>query len=110
MDVRPIVPPRRSHVGAILPEHVIVHELQGVLCRSVASIAAPGIGFQTRKPLRSDQDHTDASFIRYVPLHGDVPSRRVVLAWRRSFTRYEAIAALRNEVYACRLVGVQRLT
>ena len=63
-----------------------------------------------RKPLRSDQDHTDASFIRYVPFKGDVPSRRVVLAWRRSFTRYEAIAALRNEVYACRLVGVQRLT
>ena len=25
-----------------------------------------------------------------------VPTRRVVLAWRRSFTRYEAIAALRR--------------
>jgi LysR family hydrogen peroxide-inducible transcriptional activator len=39
-----------------------------------------------------------------------VPSRRVVLAWRRSFTRYEAIAALRNAVYACELRGVKRLT
>ncbi len=38
------------------------------------------------------------------------PSRRVVLAWRRSFTRYEAIAALRNAVYACELTGVQLLT
>jgi LysR family transcriptional regulator, hydrogen peroxide-inducible genes activator len=34
----------------------------------------------------------------------------VVLAWRRSFTRYEAIAALRNAIYGCPLVGVTRLT
>ena len=39
-----------------------------------------------------------------------VPTRRVVLAWRRSFTRYEAIAALRNAIYACELKGVKRLT
>ena len=52
----------------------------------------------------------DASYIRYVPFVGDAPSRRVVLAWRRSFTRYEAIAALRNAVYACELPGVTRLT
>jgi LysR family hydrogen peroxide-inducible transcriptional activator len=36
--------------------------------------------------------------------------RRVVLAWRRSFTRYEAIAALRNAIYACPLPGAIRLT
>jgi LysR family hydrogen peroxide-inducible transcriptional activator len=36
--------------------------------------------------------------------------RRVVLAWRRSFTRYEAIAALRNSIYACELPGVKRLS
>ena len=39
-----------------------------------------------------------------------VPTRRVVLAWRRTFTRYEAIAALRNAIYACELRGVKRLT
>jgi len=39
-----------------------------------------------------------------------VPTRRVVLAWRRSFPRYEAIAALRNAVYACALEGVTRLS
>ena len=39
-----------------------------------------------------------------------VPTRRVVLAWRRSFTRYEAIVALRNAVYACKLDGVARLS
>ena len=46
--------------------------------------------------------------VRYIPFAPPVPTRRVVLAWRRSFTRYEAIAALRNAVYACPLDGVTR--
>ena len=46
-----------------------------------------------------------------LPKYGSPPPmRRVVLAWRRSFTRYEAIAALRNAVYACELPGVTRLS
>ena len=50
------------------------------------------------------------SYITYLPFDGHEPTRRVVLAWRRSFTRYEAIAALRNAVYACALPGVARLS
>lgn len=50
------------------------------------------------------------AYVRYIPLAGEPPSRRVVLVWRRSFTRYEAIAALRNAVYACELRGCRRLT
>jgi LysR family hydrogen peroxide-inducible transcriptional activator len=46
----------------------------------------------------------------YLPFETPVPTRRVVLAWRRSFTRYEAIAALRNAVYACALDGATRLS
>ena len=46
----------------------------------------------------------------YVPFSPPPPTRRVVLAWRRTFTRYEAIAALRNAIYACELPGVKRLT
>lgn len=52
--------------------------------------------------------------VRYLPVRdgaeGPPPTRRVVLAWRRSFTRYEAIAALRNAIYACELPGVTRLS
>jgi LysR family transcriptional regulator, hydrogen peroxide-inducible genes activator len=49
-------------------------------------------------------------YVRYIPFKGEPPTRRVVLAWRRSFTRYEAIAALRNAVYACELPGAKRLS
>ncbi len=52
----------------------------------------------------------DKAYVRYLPFAGEPPMRRVVLAWRRSFTRYEAIAALRNAVYACELPGVKRLS
>ena len=52
----------------------------------------------------------EPALIKYLPFTGHVPSRRVVLAWRRSFTRYEAIAALRNAIYACELPGVVRLS
>ena len=55
-----------------------------------------------------------AAPVRYLPVvdahGGPPPPRRVVLAWRRSFTRYEAIAALRNAIYACPLTGVTRLS
>jgi LysR family hydrogen peroxide-inducible transcriptional activator len=53
------------------------------------------------------------TYVRYLPIvEGDdaPPTRRVVLAWRRSFTRYEAIAALRNAIVASDLPGVHRLT
>ena len=47
-------------------------------------------------------------FIQYLPFAQEAPTRRVVLVWRRSFTRYEAMAELRNAVYACALPGVLR--
>jgi LysR family transcriptional regulator, hydrogen peroxide-inducible genes activator len=67
--------------------------------KTVTKLAAP----QLAQALEGE------SFVRYIPFSGDVPTRRVVLVWRRSFTRYEAIAALRNAIMACELAGVQRL-
>ena len=52
----------------------------------------------------------EAPLVTYLPFVGHIPSRRVVLVWRRSFTRYEAVAALRNAIYACELPGVTRLS
>jgi LysR family hydrogen peroxide-inducible transcriptional activator len=66
----------------------------------------PKEALQTR-PSRRMEDH---AFVKYIPFDGDPPVRRVVLAWRRSYTRYEAIADLRNSIYACELPGVKRLS
>jgi LysR family transcriptional regulator, hydrogen peroxide-inducible genes activator len=73
------------------------------------ALAAPPVAKKSAKS-KSLAAPESPSFIKYLPFEGHVPSRRVVLVWRRSFTRYEAIAALRNAVYACELPGVTRLS
>ncbi|PAT39726.1 LysR family transcriptional regulator [Vandammella animalimorsus] len=71
----------------------------------VPRLAVPdGMATQRTMPRSSDE------LIHYVPIEDDdthaAPMRRVVLVWRRSFTRYEAIVALRNAIHACELPGV----
>lgn len=62
-------------------------------------------------PKRKKSEENYVRYLDIVEANGAAPpTRRVVLAWRRSFTRYEAIAALRNAVYACALAGVKRLS
>ena len=78
----------------------------GVPKEALAEQAADQKGVKNKARLPAEQP----SFIKYLPFEGHIPSRRVVLAWRRSFTRYEAIAALRNAIYACELPGVTRLS
>ena len=72
-------------------------------------ICADGIRSRTRQLIFGDEP-----FVKYLPVQDGKgalpPTRRVVLAWRRSFTRYEAIAALRNAIYGCELPGVERLS
>ena len=68
------------------------------------SIPKEALGAKPRR--RKDED----AYVKYLPFEGDPPTRRVALAWRKSFTRYEAIAALRNAIYACELAGVRRLS
>jgi LysR family hydrogen peroxide-inducible transcriptional activator len=72
----------------------------------VPRLSVPKEAFASRPKRRNE----DQAFVKYIPFEGEPPSRRVVLAWRRSFTRYEAIAALRNAIYACELPGVKRLS
>lgn len=72
----------------------------------VPRLSVPKEALEPRPTRRKE----DEAFVRYIPFDGDPPMRRVVLAWRRSFTRYEAIAALRNTIYACELPGLTRLS
>ena len=99
---------RRTFEGSSLEtiKHMVAAGM-GVTLVPRLSVPKDALGSQRRRA--SDEPH-----IRYLPIRGDdgnqPPSRRVVLVWRRSFTRYEAIAALRNAVYACELAGVDLLT
>lgn len=106
----------RDHVLEVCPEFArfssnaegIRKSFEGSSLETIKHMVAAGMGVTVVPQLsvpREPHPH-----IAYIPFEAPVPTRRVVLAWRRSFTRYEAIAALRNAVYACPLEGVARLT
>jgi LysR family hydrogen peroxide-inducible transcriptional activator len=96
---------RRSFEGSSLEtiKHMVAAGM-GVTLVPRLSVPKEALGARPRR--KRDED----PYIKYLPFSGDAPTRRVVLAWRRSFTRYEAIAALRNAIYACELPGVARLS
>lgn len=99
---------RRTFEGSSLEtiKHMVA---AGMGVTLVPRLSVPKEALDTPRRRRTDEPH-----IRYLPIVEEEgvppPSRRVVLVWRRSFTRYEAIAALRNAVYACALPGVTRLS
>jgi len=96
---------RRSFEGSSLEtiKHMVA---AGMGVTLVPRLSVPKEAFAAKPRRKRDED----ALVKYLPFAGDPPTRRVVLAWRRSFTRYEAIAALRNAIYACELPGVQRLS
>lgn len=120
----------RDHVLEVCPEFAryasnaegIRRTFEGSSLETIKHMVAAGMGVTLVPRLSVPEDalnnqHRRASddpHIRYLPIRDkdghQPPSRRVVLVWRRSFTRYEAIAALRNAVYACELKGVELLT
>jgi len=106
----------RDHVLEVCPEYArfasdaegIRKSFEGSSLETIKYMVASGMGVTVVPQLivpKEPQPH-----VAYVRFAAPVPTRRVVLAWRRSFTRYEAIAALRNAIYACTLEGVKRLS
>jgi len=86
----------------------IKKSFEGSSLETIKHMVASGMGITVVPRLSvPDEPQKHLSFIAF---EDPVPTRRVVLAWRRSFTRYEAIAALRNAVYACALPGCTRLS
>jgi LysR family hydrogen peroxide-inducible transcriptional activator len=121
----------RDHVLEVCPEFArfssdaegIRKSFEGSSLETIKHMVAAGMGVTLVPRLSVPRDaleapvrrrKNDEPHIRYLPIRTEdglvTPSRRVVLVWRRSFTRYEAIAALRNAVYACNLPGVERLS
>lgn len=106
----------RDHVLEVCPEFArfandaegIRRSFEGSSLETIKHMVASGMGVTVVPQLSVPQRLYDSHepLVRYIPFTDPEPSRRVVLAWRRSFTRYEAIAALRNLVYACKLPGV----
>ncbi len=106
----------RDHVLEVCPEFArfssdaegIRKSFEGSSLETIKHMVASGMGVTVVPRLSLPRE--PSPHLKFVPFSEPIPTRRVVLAWRRSFTRYEAIAALRNAIYACELGGVTWLS
>jgi LysR family transcriptional regulator, hydrogen peroxide-inducible genes activator len=82
---------------------------EGSSLETIRHMVASGIGL-TVLPRASVKDMNDPNgMISFVPFAPPAPSRRVVIAWRKSFTRRAAIDAIVRAVAQCELPGVDML-
>lgn len=106
----------RDHVLEVCPEYArfssdaegIRKSFEGSSLETIKHMVASGMGITVVPRLSVPAQGSE--HVAYVPFSEPVPTRRVVLAWRRTFPRYEAIAALRNAIYACDLRNVKKLS
>jgi LysR family hydrogen peroxide-inducible transcriptional activator len=115
----------RDHVLKVCPEFAhfssnaecIYKSFEGSSLEAIKHMVAAGMGVTLvprlsipKEALQAKLRRHEDAYIKYIPFTGEPPTRRVVLVWRRSFTRHEAIATLHNAIYACELPGVKRLS
>ncbi len=87
----------------------IARTFEGSSLETIRHMVASGIGI-TVLPAASVPDmHAKDSMLQYAPFADPAPSRRVVIAWRKSFTRQTALEAVRQAVLSCNLSGVAML-
>jgi len=84
--------------------------VEGGSLETIRQMVAGGVGI-TVLPATSVAPGAAASgeLIRILPFTKPAPSRRVALAWRKSFPRPEAIEVLRKSILACNLPQVEKL-
>jgi LysR family transcriptional regulator, hydrogen peroxide-inducible genes activator len=83
--------------------------LEGGSLETIRQMVAGGVGVTVLPATSTAAGSGAGDLIRILPFARPVPSRRVVLAWRRSFPRPAAIEVLRKSILACNLPQVEKL-
>ncbi|NEN75418.1 LysR family transcriptional regulator [Pelistega sp. NLN82] len=88
----------------------IQRSFEGSSLETIRHMVAAGLGItllpKSAVPELTNDGH---DLVRYIPLQDPVPSREVVLAWRRSFSRQPAIDALVKAIKQSGVFGVDML-
>jgi LysR family hydrogen peroxide-inducible transcriptional activator len=112
----------RDHVLSVCPELMrfsqtadgIQKTFEGSSLETIRHMVASGVGItvlprMSVQEVRAHAGGPDAGLLSYVAFDDPVPDRRVVLAWRKSFTRMPAIDAISDAIAACELPGINKL-
>ena len=81
---------------------------QGTSLETIRNMAASGLGI-TVLPASANSRRYHSSLLKIIPFEQPAPSRRIALAWRKSFFRTQAIDALTQAFSETRIAGVTLL-
>jgi len=84
--------------------------VEGGSLETIRQMVAGGVGITVLPATSTTTGTGPGDLIRILPFARPAPTRRVGLAWRRSFPRPEAIEALRKSILQCNLPQVEKLT
>jgi len=82
---------------------------QGTSLETIRQMVASGVGVTVLPAISVPERVPRDSLLAYVPFAPPVPERRVALAYRKSFPRRAAIAAIRQAIVDCELPGARKL-
>jgi LysR family hydrogen peroxide-inducible transcriptional activator len=87
----------------------VQQSLEGSSLETIRHMVASGVGVTVVPSAAAEARTTENRLTAVRPFASPVPSRRVALAWRRSFPRAKAVEAVRQAILACKLPGVTML-
>jgi len=87
----------------------IARTFEGSSLETIRHMVASGIGITVLPKASAPNPASADGMLRHIPFNAPEPSRQVALVWRKSFTRYAAIAALQQVILNCDLPGVSML-
>jgi LysR family hydrogen peroxide-inducible transcriptional activator len=82
--------------------------LQGNSLETIRNMVATGLGI-TVLPASADSPRYRSPLLKVVPFKSPAPSRRIALAWRKSFARDKAIDAIVEAVRSVKIPGIRIL-
>lgn len=82
---------------------------QGTSLETIRNMVASGLGI-TVLPASANSARYRSKLLSVIPFTRPVPSRRIALAWRKSFVRPQAVEALAAAVSRLSLNGIQHLS
>jgi LysR family hydrogen peroxide-inducible transcriptional activator len=81
---------------------------QGTSLETIRNMVASGHGI-TVLPASANSPRYHSRLLKVIPFTKPVPSRRIALAWRKSFARTQAIEAMALAVAQAKVVGIKKL-
>jgi LysR family hydrogen peroxide-inducible transcriptional activator len=83
--------------------------LEGGSLETIRCMVASGVGITVLPCTAAGADRFSEGMVRVLPFAGQAPTRRVALAWRKSFPRVEAVEVLARAVRSAGLDCVDYL-